>query len=242
MKKLSKTSEFLWVLGTVFLALGVSLCSKADLGVSMIAAPSFVISEALGGDVPFLTTGVTGYLIQGVLLALLCVVIRRFNWRFLLAFASGVIYGYVLDLFLWLWGDINFSSVALRWVMLFAGNTLSAFGIACFFRTYLPLQVFELFVSEVSKKFSLTVVKTKWCFDLSLLAVSVALALVLFGDGMDFDWTSIYRGSFHSVGLGTIVTAFMNSPMIALSGKLIDKVTDSSPRLEKMASLLEIKE
>ena len=230
----------MWLFGTVFLALGVSLCSKVNLGVSMIAAPAFVISEAVSGAAPFFTTGVTSYLIQGVILVLLCVAVRRFNLRFLLAFASGVIYGYVLDFFLWLWGDISFSSVAMQWIMLFVGNSLSAFGIACFFRTYLPLQVFELFVSEVSKRFGSAVVKTKLCFDLSLLAVSVILAFTLFGDGADFDWTSIYKTAFHNVGAGTVVTAFMNSPLIALSGKLIDKVTDCTPRFEKGKGLFQI--
>jgi hypothetical protein len=36
---MQKSSELLWLLGIVLVALGVAVCSKADLGVSMIAAP-----------------------------------------------------------------------------------------------------------------------------------------------------------------------------------------------------------
>ena len=227
-------------MGTVFIALGIAICGKAELGVSMIAAPAFVISEAVSGAVPFFSTGVTSYLIQGTLLLLLCVVIRRFNWRFLLTFASAVVYGYTLDLFLWILGGFSVDTVAARWVLLLVGNSISAFGVACFFRTYLPLQVFELFVAEIAKKFSFSVGKTKLGFDLSMLAVSVILAVTLFGDVADFDWASIYCNAFHNVGLGTIVAAFLNSPVIALSGKLLDKLFDNTPMSQSLYKFLKI--
>lgn len=229
MKKLQKTSEILWLLGVVFVALGVAICSKANLGVSMIAAPAFVVSEAVSGISRFFSVGVTEYILEGVLLILLCIIIRRFNWRYLLAFAVAVIYGYVLNFFLWLLGGIEFDAVWLRWVMLIVGDTITAFGVACFFRTYLPLQVYELFVSEFSKRFNFKISKVKWGFDISLLGISVVLALVLFGDVTEFDWSTIWYSSFHSIGLGTIVTTVINSPIISLMGKLIDKVSDNTP-------------
>ena len=98
MKKIQRSSELLWLFGTVFVALGVAICSKADLGVSMIAAPAFVVWEALAPHWSFLSVGVSEYLIQGLLLLLLCLMVRRFRLRFLLAFAVAVIYGYTLNL------------------------------------------------------------------------------------------------------------------------------------------------
>lgn len=47
MVKIKKSAEILWVLGIFFVALGVSLCSKANLGFSMIAAPALVVYNAL---------------------------------------------------------------------------------------------------------------------------------------------------------------------------------------------------
>ena len=55
----------------------------------MIAAPAFVLSEALLSLWQGFSVGVTEYVIQGLMLVVLCLVIRRFNWRFLLAFAVG---------------------------------------------------------------------------------------------------------------------------------------------------------
>ena len=139
MKKISKSSELLWLLGDIFIAIGVAICSKANLGVSMIAAPAFVVREALSSLWSGVTVGVVEYALQGVLLILLCLLIRRFNWRFLLAFAVAILYGYTLDLVLWIMTPISFDAVWLRWVMLLVGDVITALGVACFFRTYMQI-------------------------------------------------------------------------------------------------------
>ncbi len=229
MRKIHKTNELLWLFGMIFVALGVSVCSKADLGVSMIAAPAFILSEALSPIFPFLSVGVIEYMVQGVLLIALCIILRRFNWRFLLAFAVAVLYGYILDFFLWVLGDVTISAVWMRWVLLIIGDCITAFGVACFFRTYMPLQVYELFVAEVSDHFSFTIPKVKWAFDMSLLLLSVILATTLFGDLSTYPWSAIAYQSFHSIGLGTFVTTIINSFLISLMGKLIDSIFDPTP-------------
>lgn len=238
MNKIKKTSELMWIFGIIFVAFGVAICSKADLGVSMIAAPAFVIYEAIAPILPWVSVGVTEYIVQGVMLIIMCIIVRRFNWRYLLAFAVGVIYGYTLDLFLWMLGGISFDTIWLRWVMLIVGDTITAFGVACFFHTYMPLQVYELFVSEVTKRFKLDLNKTKWTFDLSLLFISVVLALLLFLDVASFNWSAIGYSSFHSIGLGTLVTTAINSPIIAFMSRLIDKIFDTSPLIPKLEAIL----
>ncbi len=241
MTRVEKSSELLWFFGIIFVALGVAICSKADLGVSMIAAPAFVVSEALLAHCSILTVGVTEYIIQGIILVVLCLTVRRFNWRYLLAFAVAVIYGYTLDLFLLLLSNVQFNTIWLRWIMLIVGDMITAFGVACFFRTYMPLQVYELFVYEVTEKFHLKISKTKWIFDLSLLIISVTLALTLFDDANSFNCSTIGYASFHSIGLGTLVTTAINSPLISLMGKLIDSLFDPSPRFTKLESFIKVK-
>jgi len=241
MKKIKKSAELLWLMGILSVALGVSICSKADLGVSMIAAPAFVISEALTKFSTFFSVGVTEYIIQGLMLVLLCVIVRRFNWRYLLAFAVAVLYGYTLNMFIWLLGGIEFDSIWLRWVMLIAGDIITAFGVACFFRTYMPLQVYELFVSEISDRFSISINKVKSVFDITLLITAIALSIILFGDIAAFDWSSIAHSSFHSIGLGTLVTTAINAPLINLMGKLADLFFDPSPLSPKLEGILKRK-
>lgn len=238
MKKISKSSELLWLLGNIFVALGVSICSKADLGVSMIAAPAFVITDALQSLWSGFSVGMTEYIFQGILLIILCFIVRRFNWRYLLAFAVAIIYGYTLNLFLFLIGSVSFEAVWLRWVMLIVGDIFTAFGVACFFRTYMPLQVYELFVAELASRFKFNINKVKWLFDISLLVVSILLALFLFDDAKTFKLSTIGYTSFHSIGLGTLVTTVINSPIIALMSKLIDKIFNPTPTFSKLHNVI----
>lgn len=224
MKRIKKSAELVWILGILSVAFGVTLCNKANLGVSMIAAPAFVISEALSNIWSIFSVGVTEYLIQGAVLIIMCVVIGRFNWRYLLAFAVAIVYGYTLDFFIWLFRNITVDAIWMRWGLLILGDIITGFGVACFFRAYMPLQVYELFVKELTDRFALKLNKVKMIFDFCLLIVSVVLALALFGDITEFDWSTVGYASFHNIGLGTLVTTVLNAPLIALSGKLLDRI------------------
>lgn len=234
MKKIKKSSELLWLMGTIFVAFGVALCSKADLGVSMIAAPAFIVQEFLAQYVDFLSVGMTEYVIQAIILLIMCIAVKKFSWKFIFAFVVAVVYGYVLDFFLWALSFVTIDTTLLRWITLLIGDMFVAIGVASFFRTYMPLQVYELFVREVSVAYNKSITKIKLWFDLSLFSLSVILAFSLFGDVLSFDWASIYRASFHSIGLGTVVTTIINSPLIATAGKIIDMAFDNSPRFLRL--------
>jgi uncharacterized membrane protein YczE len=230
MKRIKNSAELLWLLGIIFIAFGVAVCSKADLGVSMMAAPTFVINEALVGAGIKISIGTTEYIIQGLVIALVCVLIRKFRWNYLLSFVVAVIHGSLIDLFLLLLGGISISAAWQSWFLLILGDVIIAFGVAALFRTYLPLGAWEFFVAALSKVYRLKIKKVKMTLDVSLLAISVALALVLFGDVASFNWADISHTSFHSMGLGTIVTTFINAPLITLAGKVIDLFFDPSPK------------
>jgi hypothetical protein len=64
------------------------------------------------------------------------------------------------------------------------------------------------------------------------------LAFTLFGDATEFNWQEIGYKSFHSIGLGTLLTSAINSPLIAMMGKFIDKFFGQKPKFEKLHLLL----
>ena len=237
MRKIPRSNELMWMLGVFFVALGVSICSKADLGVSMIAAPAFIIYDAVQALWSGFSVGMLEYLVQGTMLIILCIIVRRFNWRFLLAFLTAIIYGYVLDLWLLIFKDVSFPQIYQQWIMLIVGDAITALGVACFFKTYMPLQVYELCVAEVADKYKLDISKVKWGFDIACLIISIVLAFSLFGDANTFDWKTIYKASYHHLGLGTIVTTIINAPIIAGCSILLDKCFTYEaliPKLEKI--------
>jgi uncharacterized protein len=238
MKKIAKANELMWLFGLIFVSLGVAICSKTNLGVSMIAAPTFILQEFVSKFWPSLTVGVTEYLFQGLTLIIMCIAVQRFNWKYLLAFLVAVLYGYMLDLWILIIGSDPFEEIYLRWIMLIVGDVSVAFGVACFFRTYMPLEVPELVVAEVADRYKLNINKTKYFIDGLYLVTSIVLSLVLFLDVDKFDWSTIYKSSFHSLGLGTIVTTIINAPIITLCGKLLDKTFTFEPLIPKLEKVL----
>ena len=96
-KLFCRWGEFAFVLGTFFIALGVSLMEKGGLGMSMVTSQSYIISLA----VPFFTFGMADYLLQGMLLIGYYIIVRRFDWKNILSFFSAFIFGVVLDGIMW---------------------------------------------------------------------------------------------------------------------------------------------
>ncbi len=239
-RKFNKGGELYWLLGLLFVSLGVALCAKANLGVSMIAAPAFIIHEAIDGIAPaFFTIGVVEYLVQAFFALLLCAVVLKVKISYALTIVVGVIYGYVLDMWLLILGPEPFDAVWVRYVMLIVGDIATAIGVACFFRTYLPIQSYDIFVKDISITYKLNINIVKPIYDFSLLAVSLVLAFTLFGDVKEFNWSEIYKTSFHSLGLGTLITTIINSPLITLIGKGCDKLMGTEPLLPKAKNFLE---
>lgn len=222
MKKIPRFAEAAWVCGIVFCAFGVALTIKADFGVSMIAAPPYILHLKIAEYFPSFTLGTAEYCFQGVLLLVMIAVVRRVRFKYFLCFATAVIYGKVLDLMLFLLGGGDpFTSMPARIAAFAAGGVITSLAIAFFFRTYLPLQIYELFVTESAAVFKKPNEKVKYIFDAGCLIISVTLTLVLF------------RG-IEGIGIGTIILTLANAPIIALCGKLLDKCFDFSALSAKL--------
>ena len=72
-KKITKIGEASWIVGNILCAIGNCLVAKSAFGLSAIIAPAFILNRKIG----FLTVGVCEYIIQGILLALCCIVIGK---------------------------------------------------------------------------------------------------------------------------------------------------------------------
>lgn len=224
LKKIVIHSETVYLLAIVIMSLGVAVTAAADFGLSMIAAPAYILHLKLG----FLTFGQSEYVIQAVLFLLTCILLKKVKPLYFTSFLTCLIYGAVLDLWR-LIPAFNPNATApgsmgmgLRVLYFVAGMLLCSLGVALFFRTYLYPQVYELFVKAVSEKYRKNTDRFKIAYDLCSLAVSVAMTLLFFG-------------AFRGIGIGTLVTAALNGIIIGLLGKLIDRSTDIRPRFPKLA-------
>jgi len=228
MKKLQKMNEAAWLMGVLLCAFGVALATKADFGLSMIAAPPYILHLFMQNFLPWYSQGTSEYVWQGVLLIIMCIIVRRFKWKYLLTFACAVIFGLAVDGFLWLLGGSGaYETMWVRIVAFIASEIITAFAIACYFRTDMPLPVYELVVSEIAKCYSLQINKVKQVNDIIMLVISVLFALLL-------------NRSFQGIGIGTIIITLVNASLIALAGKLMDRFIDFSPRFPKFIEKIKV--
>ncbi|MBQ4598976.1 MAG: hypothetical protein IJB19_03605 [Clostridia bacterium] len=226
MKKLQKMNEAAWLLGVLLCALGVALATKANFGLSMIAAPPYIIHIFMENFFPWYSQGTSEYIWQGVLLLAMCIIVRRFRVKYLLTFVCAVIFGLAVYGFLWLLGgSAAYATLAARIAAFCISEVITAVAIACYFRTDLPLPVYELVVSEIAKCYSLNMNKVKQANDLIMLALSLILAFVL-------------NRSFAGIGIGTIIITLVNASLIALAGKILDTYCDFSPRFPRVIAWL----
>lgn len=225
MKKISVSGELSYIFALSLISLSVAMAAAADFGVSMIAAPTYILSLKF----PFLSFGQWEYVVQGLLFVLMCVMLRGFKPIYLISFLSGVVYGSILDFWRSVLPMLNPAVTApgsmpmgLRLALFVIGELICGVGVALAFKTYIYPQVYDFFVKAVAEKRGFNRTKLKRIFDASFLAVAVALALLMF------------RG-FEGMGWGTVVLTLVNGPVIGFFDKWLDKHFDFKPALPKIA-------
>ncbi len=232
MKKIGRFSEASWVLGVVIISFAVALITKAGFGVSMVVAPAYGIHLFVSQYLPWYSFGTSEYIFQGTLLILMCIIIRKFNWRYLLSFFTSVIYGVLIDFWLFVLGGSGvYHSLGLRIIALAVGMVLTSLAVAFFFRTYFPLQVYELFVTQVSAEFKMTTEKFKYIYDFSSCVFACILALIfsLLSDSIKFT---------DCIGIGTVACTVFNAFLIKLFGLLLDKLFEFNAAFPKLKRII----
>ena len=196
-KRIPLPQEAAYAVAIVVMTLGVAMMQKADFGLSMVVAPAYMLSEFFG-----ISFGMAEYSLQFVLVGVMCLLIRRFHFSYYLSFATAVIYGFVLDGFIaLLQAQTPAETLWARVLLMLAGMVFSSFGVALFFRTYLPACAYDMFVKVVSERFSISIAKFKIGYDLTSLVVSIL-------------FTFLFFGKLKGIGVGTLICALVNGMII----------------------------
>ena len=209
-----------YLLAMITVPLAIALMTKADLGLSMIAAPTYIISE----KVSFLTYGQTEYIVQTLVLILMCLFVKKFKPSYLTSFLTAIIYGSILDFFIWCFKDLQVEALWLRLILFAIGIILTALGVALFMNTYLAPCAYDYFVRTVVKEKNLDLRKFKLSFDGVFLIISIALTLILFHKFIGATW-------------GTIIIAVCNGNIISFFNKQMNKHIEFFTRFEKLEKI-----
>lgn len=183
---------------------GIVLMLYSGAGISAISSVPFAFSEVL----PQLTLGTWTYIFQGLLVASLMVLRRRFVPEYLFSFVAGFIFGELLDVHeAW----IGILPTALPWRILYfiISYLLICIGIALSNRCQLPIIPTDLFPRELADITGAAYSKIKITFDLLCLATTLALTL-------------IFLHRIDGLGIGTILAAFTMGKVIGIIGEKLD--------------------
>ena len=206
-----------WILGNLITPLGVCIATKSGFGLSMIGAGPYILHVWLREAQPWFTQGTAEYFYEFFVMILVCIIVRQCKLKYMMVFVEALITGFIIDgWFKVLGGNGVYTSMQMRIIALFLGIIVTALGVAFFFRTSLPLQAYDFAVVKISTRYDLKQSKVKWISDFTLLAIALVLSFAL-------------TGQLTGIGIGTILTTFLNAPVIALWGKLIDKFQKEHP-------------
>lgn len=210
--KQSFRSVFNWVCGIFIANLGICFCTKANFGLSMIGASPYILHVYLRDTFEWFTQGTAEYVWEAIILVVACIIVRHFEKRYLLSFLTALLTGFIIDgWFLLLHGNSPYESMVARVAAFAFGTCLTSLGIAFVFNSTMPMQVYELLVAEVSKKYNKDLNKVKFVNDITLLLVAIALSFGL-------------TGKLTGIGVGTVVITFANAPLIKFFRKIVEKV------------------
>ena len=211
MKKTMLYTELAYVLGMVGLSLSVALMTRADFGVSMVVAPAYLLYLKLNPVLPFFTFGMAEYTLQAALLLCTILTVKKFRPYFLFSFVTAVLYGFLLDGWMLLVQRFPAENIALRCLWYVLGLGLGAVSIACFFKTYIAPEAYELLVKELAEKLQKPTHRVKTVYDCVSCAVAVVMSFAFFG---------LWR--FEGVKLGTVICALVNGPLIGRCTAFMD--------------------
>lgn len=225
MKKLTIHCETAYFLSIILLAFSVAMLTASGYGLSMLVAPAYLLSLMLG-----IEFGIAEYIVQGILILLFCLIVRRFRVGYLFSFISCLLYGAILIA----WQKIPAFNTAINppesyqtWqrVLLFIfGDLLTFFSVALSFKSYLHPQVYDFFVKGISERYRIKQTIVKTAFDFCCLATGTAMTLIAFKE-------------FRGIYWGTLATAICGGTIIGLFGKLLDKVFVFKPLFANAADL-----
>ena len=216
--------EACYFFGILSLALGAALLVKANFGVSVVVSPSYLLHLKLSQFWPFFTFGLAEYVVQGTLLLLLIVLVRRFHWSYLFSFVTALFYGFALDRVLSLLSLISLSHMGLRILFFLLGLIFCAIGVSLVLHTYLSPEVYELLIRELSAKYSWPFGKVKTIYDCLSCLVAITLSFFFFG---------FFR--FHGIGVGTVISALVNGTLIGFVSRFLEAHVSLLPAFPKIA-------
>lgn len=191
--------QLLLLFSLFFLALGVALCVRSDLGSSVISsAPYAFFLAGKNGLVPDWTLGMYTNLLNVLLVAGQILVLRRRYrpWQ-LLQLLIGVVFGVLIDASMAITSIFeSIGEIELRLVIMFVGSTLMALGVSMEMRCASITMPGEGLPAALSKVTGKPFANMKILTDILLVTAAIVSSFLFFGEWM---WNIVGGGTLFAM-------------------------------------------
>ena len=191
-----------YIAGLVCMAIGLVLLKRTYWGVSPITA----VPDAVANITP-LTLGNATILLHVLCVVLQVVVQKKVTLKSVLCLGVGVPFGYLVDLFMWLWDPYRLT-LWQKIVALVLGIAIQGFGVALISGCDMMLPAPDEFNNVVSRVYGKKLSNVKMVAD----AVYVVTAIVI---------NLISVKSLASVGISSIASVLLTGRFVGLSFRLL---------------------
>lgn len=193
---------FQYLAGLICMAIGLVLLKRTYWGVSPITA----VPDAVASFTP-LTLGNATILLHVLCVVLQILVQRRVTVKSLLTLCVGVPFGYLVDLFMWLWDPYHLGLWE-KILALIVGIAIQGFGVALISGCDMMLPAPDEFNNVFSRVYHKKLSNVKMVAD----AVYVIIAIII---------NFISVRSLASVGISSVVSVLLTGRFVGLSYKLL---------------------
>ncbi len=189
-----------YFVGLLVMALGVVLIKRAEIGISPLSA----IPAAVSNISPF-TLGNTTIAFHICCVIFQIIAVRKIDLKTLLILPLAVVFGYIIDLLMFLL-PMQGMGIVLRFVVSFAGIVATGLGIVIIVGADLMLPAPDAFLRAVSGKYNIPLSKVKMAGDALWVIITLAIELIA-------------SGRIVSIGVGTVLSVLLTGKFVGLWGK-----------------------
>lgn len=209
---------FIWqhllLLASFFImTLGVALAIRSQLGSSVISSIPMVMALAgESGQASAFTIGEYTSIMNFVLVGIQILILRRaFQPVQLFQLVVGTVFGWMLDLNMWITSPLSASTLPIQMLMQIAGCVILGIGIAFEIRCGSVTMPGEGVPAAITKKYGVAFPKAKIAVDISLVVIAVALGYLYFGTWL-----------LSVIGPGTLFAMLSVGLMVRFTDRRID--------------------
>ncbi|OWT33035.1 hypothetical protein BGI41_04535 [Methanobrevibacter sp. 87.7] len=207
-KKLRDYRLYIFYIISLFISsLGVAFSVKATLGTSPLVAIPNVLSIIF----PIFSIGVYSMIFNIILILLELIILKnKFPKLQYLQFFVAIIYGYFIDISLYLIKELNPYNYITQWIFCIVGALILAFGIYLQLKSavvYLPIDGFVLSIAHIKKS---VYSKVKPFVDITLISIATIISLY-------------YTKNLVGIREGTIFAAIFVGPLVGFYKRNCDK-------------------